>query len=370
MSIELSMLLVAILASLASSIVGVFLVLRKMSMMTDAISHTVLLGIVIVFMFVNDLSNPLLILGATAMGVITVLLVELLVKSKKTSEDAATGVVFPLLFAVAIIIISLEFRGVHLDIDSVLLGNLEFVYFDQIVLNGMMIGPKVFYVLLAVFALNLTFFAVFYKELKIVSFDPKLAAVLGISPIIMHYSLMVLVSLTAVTSFDAVGSVVVIALMVGPAITALLFTKNLLKTVLLSMGIGILNSVGGFLVAYLFDLRTSGVIAGFTLTVFLIALLVNPKNGIIALILRRRRQKIEFSLVALLNHLENHQMSNENRTSRSALHATFSGSSNPNLLINTALKKGYIEVSEDYMQITKLGQAFYEDKTKQYEFEL
>ena len=370
MGIELSMLLVAILASLASSIVGVFLVLRKMSMMTDAISHTVLLGIVLAFMVTKDLSHPLLIIGATAMGVITVMLVELLVKSKKTSEDAATGVVFPLLFAIAIIIISLEFRGVHLDIDSVLLGNLEFVYFDQLTVGGVALGPKSLYVLLFVFILNLLFFIVFYKELKIVSFDPKLAAVLGVSPLMIHYSLMALVSLTAVTSFDAVGSVVVIALMVGPAITALLFTKNLLKTVLLSMGIGVFNSLGGFLLALLFDLRTSGVIAGFTLAIFLLALLINPKHGVIALILRRRAQKIEFSLVALLNHLENHQKSNETRTTREALKTTFSASSRPNYLIDLAFKKGYIECRQHYIHITEEGNHFYRQKTKTYEFEL
>lgn len=370
MSIELSMLLVAILASLASSVVGVFLVLRKMSMMTDAISHTVLLGIVLAFMVVKDLSNPLLILGATLMGVMTVILVELLVKSKKTSEDAATGVVFPLLFAVAIILISLQFRGVHLDIDSVLLGNLEFVYFDQIMINGVAIGPKSFYVLLVVFLLNLGFFIFFYKELKIVSFDPKLAAVLGISPLIIHYGLMVLVSLTAVTSFDAVGSVVVIALMIGPAITALLFTKNLFKTVMLSMAIGVFNSLFGFLIAYFFDLRMSGVIAFVTLGVFILALVFNPKTGLIATIVKRRNQKIEFSLVALLNHLENHQKSNENRTTRASLNATFSPSSQATNLIDLALTKGYIECKDDTIHITEVGLKFYHDKTKTYEFEL
>lgn len=370
MGIELSMLMVALLASLASSVVGVFLVLRKMSMMTDAISHTVLLGIVLAFMVVKDLSNPLLIIGATAMGVITVILVELLVKSKKTSEDAATGVVFPLLFAVAIVIISLEFRGVHLDIDSVLLGNLEFVYFDQVLINGIKMGPKSMYVLLVVLLVNLAFFIIFYKELKIVSFDPKLAAVLGISPLIIHYSLMVLVSLTAVTSFDAVGSVVVIALMVGPAITALLFTKNLLKTVLLSMGIGVFNSLGGFFLAYLFDLRTSGVIGGFTLAIFLLALLINPRRGIIAVMIRKRRQKNEFSLIALLNHLENHQKSNENRTSKEALRTTFASTYNSLYLINLALKKGYIEDHDNDIVITSLGHDFYKNKTRGYEFEL
>ncbi len=370
MSIELSMLLVAILASLASSIVGVFLVLRKMSMMTDAISHTVLLGIVLAFMITRDLNHPLLIIGATIVGVLTVVLVELLVKSKKTSEDAATGVVFPLLFAIAIILISLEFRGVHLDIDSVLLGNLEFVYFDQLQVGGVNIGPRSLYILALVLVLNLGFFILFYKELKIVSFDAKLAAVLGISPLIIHYGLMMLVSLTAVTSFDAVGSVVVIALMVGPAVTALLFTKNLLRTVLLSMGIGLFNSVGGFLFALYFDLRTSGVIAGMTLIVFLVALLVNPKNGVIALILRRRAQKIEFSLVALLNHLENHQKSNANRTSKEALKTTFSVTSRPNYLINFAFKKGYIEYRNEYIHITESGHQFYRRKTQTYEFEL
>lgn len=120
---DLGILLILIFTAIATSVLGVFLVLRKMSMMVDSISHTVLLGIVIAFIFVKDLSSPLLIIGAALMGIITVFLTELLVKSKKASEDSATGLVFPLLFSIAIIIISSSFKDIHLDIDVVLLGN-------------------------------------------------------------------------------------------------------------------------------------------------------------------------------------------------------------------------------------------------------
>ena len=115
-------LLIALVTALSCSIIGVFLVIRKMSMMTDAISHTVLLGIVLAFLIIPNLNSPLLIIGAVVMGLITVFLTEVLIKSKLIKEDAATGVVFPLLFSIAVIIISLNISGIHLDIDSVFLG--------------------------------------------------------------------------------------------------------------------------------------------------------------------------------------------------------------------------------------------------------
>ena len=112
------------------------------------------------------------------MGLITVALTEALVNTKKIKEDAATGVVFPLLFSIAIIIISLFINNVHMDVDAVLLGKLELSAIEQLVVFGVNIGPKLLYISLLVLIINLVFIKLFYKELKIVSFDTALATAL------------------------------------------------------------------------------------------------------------------------------------------------------------------------------------------------
>lgn len=304
---NIGILLIAILTAIPLAIMGVFLVLRKMSMMTDAISHTVLLGIVLTFFFVQDLSSPLLIIGATLMGLVTVYLIELLVKTKKTSEDAATGVVFPLLFALAVILINTSFSNAHLDIDAVLLGKLEYAAFDRLILFGIDMGPKALYVMLSISVIVIVFTLVLYKEIKITIFDSALAMTLGFSVTLIHYLIVTLVSLAAVAAFDAVGSILVIALMVGPAITALLFTKQFGKTIIFAVIIGVFNSIIGYMLAYNMDLSISGSIATVTLLSFLLVLFFAPSKGIVSIARRRKSQKFEFKLDAILYHIYNHQ---------------------------------------------------------------
>lgn len=353
---NISILMIAIFTAISASLVGVFLVIRKMSMVTDAISHTVLLGIVIGFMIVGDLNNPFLIISATLIGVITTYLIELLVKSKKTTEDAATGVVFPLLFSIAIIIISLGFRGVHLDIDAVLLGNLEFQIFDQLVVFGHEIGPKSLYIMGIVLILNLLFVVIFYKELKIVSFDAALATVLGISPFVIHYILMFLVSLTAVSAFNAVGSILVIAMMVGPGATALLFTKDLKKTIIWAVVIGVLNSIIGYFSALYFDVVISGSIATVTLVTFLLIFLFNYKNGVISKLIRRHQQKVNYSILVLLMHIKNHESEIlKHQIGDLAFQKLFSLNYNKDKYMKLAINKEYLMVKDNYLLLTNKG---------------
>ena len=354
---DIVVLLIAIFTAMASAIVGVFLVLRKMSMMTDAISHTVLLGIVLVYMIVKDLSSPYLVIGATLMGLITTYLIELLIKTKTTKEDAATGVVFPLLFSIAVVIISLDFRGVHLDIDAVLTGNLEWASMMNL------------YIMIGIFIINLLFFIIFYKELKIVSFDAALATVLGISPIIIHYLLMGLVSLTAVTAFDAVGSILVIALMVGPAMTALLFTKNLLKTTITAMTIGVFNSILGYFIALLLDISIAGVIATITLIVFLIALFFNPKKGVITSVVKRNKQQKDFAIITLMVHIKNHQDTEKAHieTSLNHLHQELNWSKKYFMKrFKKAQQKGYLTQTDENVTLSILGEKHLSDQMTYY----
>lgn len=263
MSPQIEIQIIAVIVAVSCALPGVFLVLRKMSMMSDSITHTILLGIVIAFFATHDLSSPLLIAGAALMGVFTVWMTETLSRTRLLAEDAAIGVVFPLLFSIAIILITRYAGSVHLDTDSVLLGELAFAPFDRMIVAGEDIGAKAIYTTGSLLFINLTAIIIFFKELKVATFDPMLAAVLGLSPALVHYGLMTLVSLTAVGAFQAVGSVLVVAFMIGPPVTAYLLTDDLKRMLILSVVIGTVN-------------------------------------GILGTLFRRRKQKIEFAKATLL----------------------------------------------------------------------
>ncbi|WP_312159927.1 metal ABC transporter permease [Oscillibacter sp.] len=303
--------IIAVIVAVACALPGTFLVLRKMSMMSDSITHTNLLGIVLAFFVTHDLSSPLLIAGAALMGVVTVWLTEMLSRTRLLAEDAAIGVVFPLLFSIAIILITRYAGSVHLDTDSVLLGELAFAPFDRMLIGGTDIGAKAIYTTGILLLINLAAIIIFFKELKVATFDPMLAAVLGFSPALVHYGLMTLVSLTTVGAFQAVGSVLVVAFMIGPPVTAYLLTDNLKHMLILSGIIGAVNGILGYQAAALQDVSIAGSMAVVTGLVFLLVFVFAPHRGLISSLLRRRKQKLEFAKMTLLFHLYNHADSEE-----------------------------------------------------------
>jgi manganese/zinc/iron transport system permease protein len=202
---------IAAITAAACALPGVFLVLRRMALMSDAISHSILLGIVLAFFVVEDLASPLLVAAAAATGVLTVSLVELLNRSGRVREDAAIGLVFPALFSVGVILIARYAGSVHLDVDAVLLGELAFAPFHRMEIAGVDLGPRTLWLMTAVLVLNLGFVGALYKELKLTTFDAALAGALGFAPGLVHYVFMALVSVTAVGAFEAVGSILVVA---------------------------------------------------------------------------------------------------------------------------------------------------------------
>lgn len=304
---HLEILLIAIVTASACAIPGVFLVLRRMTLMSDAISHAILPGIVIAFFFTNTLSSPFLIIAAAGTGVLTVVLVELLQKTKLIKEDAAIGLTFPALFSVGVILISKYKRNVHLDMDAVLLGELAYAPLNRLTVLGIDLGPSALIVMGVILILNLTFISLFYKELKLVTFDIGLAATLGFAPTLIHYGLMTLVSITTVGAFDAVGSILVVALIAGPAATAYLMTDNLTRMLVLSTAIGSINAVIGYLLAYQFDVSIAGTIASVTFLAFVLVFLLVPNRGLLSIARRHLRQKWEFAQTMLVIHLLNHE---------------------------------------------------------------
>ena len=299
--------LVAVVVAAACALPGAFLVLRRMALMSDAISHTVLLGIVLAFFVTGDIASPLLLVAAGLTGVLTVTLVEALGRTRLVARDASIGLVFPALFSVAVILISRYAGDVHLDTDAVLLGEIAFAPFRRLEIGGRDLGPRTLWVMGAVLLLNLGFVAVFYKELKLATFDAALAAALGFSPALLHYAFMTLVSITAVGAFDAVGSVLVVALMIAPPAAAYLLTDSLPRMLLLSVGLAVVAALGGFWAAWLADASIAGAMAAAAGVVFLLAFLLAPSRGVVAQARRRARQRLEFARLMLAIHLLHHE---------------------------------------------------------------
>ncbi len=307
MSAQIEIQLIASVVAVGCALPGVFLILRRMALMSDAISHAILFGIVIAFFATRDLASPFLLIAATLTGVLTVSLVELLNRTRLVKEDAAIGLVFPVLFSIGVILISRYAGNVHLDTDAVLLGELAFAPFDRFVVSGVDLGPKSFYVMAGVLLLNIIFILLFFKELKLATFDAGLAAALGFSPALIHYALMTLVSVTAVGAFEAVGSILVVALMIAPPASAYMLTNRLSVMLLLSALFGVTGAISGFWLAHILDASIAGSMATMVGVIFALVYLFAPGRGLLAIAKRRNRQKWEFAETMLVIHLFNHE---------------------------------------------------------------
>lgn len=273
--------LVAVVVSIACSLPGIFLVLRGSSMISDAITHTVLLGIVLTYFVVHDLNSPFLMVGATLTGVFTVWLIELVNKSQLINFDGAIGIVFPFLFSIAIILLTQCASGSHLDVDVVLMGELGFIPFDRMIIFGYDLGPKALWRMGGILLINLAFITAFFRPLIVSTFDPQFSKAIGISTTAVHYGLMTLVSLTAVGAYDAVGSVLVVGFMVGPAIVGYMLSNDLKKIILIAVLASVISSVSGVILALQFDTTFAGMIAVTTGTLAMLAVFFSPKKGVL-----------------------------------------------------------------------------------------
>ncbi len=259
--IQIELLAISLVAAVACSLPGVFLVLRGMALMSDAISHSILLGIVLMFLIVQQLNSPWLLCGAAVAGIATVWCTEKLMQTGRIKKETAIGLVFPLFFSVGVILITLYARNVHLDSDMVLLGDIAFAPFQRLQIAGYDVGPYALWQLGGILFLNLSFIGLFFKELKVVTFDPEYAHVIGFSPTSMHYVIMSLASITAVAAFDIVGAIVVVALMITPVATAFLLTKQLKHMIMLSVFFSALSALFGYFFAWICDVSIAGSIA-------------------------------------------------------------------------------------------------------------
>ncbi|MEM9973303.1 MAG: metal ABC transporter permease [Pseudomonadota bacterium] len=263
MSFLLGTTLLAVVTALACALPGAFIVLRRNSMLVEGIAHAVLPGIVVGYALTRDLNSPWLIFGAALAGLLVVLCNEWLIRTGLFTGDAPQGLVFPALFASGVILVTLDFNHVHLHTEVVLVGDLNLAAFQQLVVNGVSIGPEYLYVMLTVLAVNAAFIAIFYQRLKVTTFDPEFAAVLGMRTGLLNTSFMFLVSVTVVTAFHAAGVILVISLLVVPAATALLISRRLSIMLVFTALFAVTGALAGFWIAYFLNAATSAAMALF-----------------------------------------------------------------------------------------------------------
>jgi len=320
MQVQIEIQIIAVLVALTCAIPGTFLVLRQMTMISDAISHSILPGIFFGFLISGSLNSPIMILLAAFMGFVTVFSVELLQKTQLVKQDAAIGLVFPALFSIGVILISKFAGNIHLDTDAILLGEIAFAPFNRLHLAGLDLGPVAIWVQAGILVINLGFFFLLFKELKLSTFDAGLAASLGLSPVFIHYALMGIISVNVVTSFESVGAILVVALIVVPASTAYLLTDDLRKMIIISAVAGALSAVTGYWAAFWLDVSIAGSIATSCGIIFLTTYLLAPQRGIITVLKNRKRQKSEFAMMTLIIHLQNHSDENDETEERRISH--------------------------------------------------
>lgn len=356
-SAQIEIQLIASVVAIACAIPGTFLVLRKMAMISDAISHSILPGIVLGFFITHNLNSPLLILLAALTGIITVVLVEYIQKTGLVKEDTAIGLVFPALFSIGVIMIAKNANDVHLDVDAVLLGELAFAPFDRLLIDGKDFGPKSLWVIGTILLITVTLLIAFFKELKVSTFDKGLAASLGFSPAIIHYGLMSVASVTTVGAFDAVGAILVVALMIAPAATAYLLTTDLKKMLLLAIIFGVFGAISGYWFAHWLDASISGSITTMLGLLFLTVYLFAPNKGLISVMYREKQQRIEVSLLTFLLHLKNHSEESERHVNHLNEHINWQ-KVRSKVVLELALKNNMIHIDNEIVSLTEKGNKF------------
>jgi len=385
-SIDLPAALAGTLAAVACAVLGNFLVLRRMSLMGDAISHAVLPGLVAAFLLFGTRAWPAMFVGAAATGIATVLLVELVRRLARLESGAAMGVVFSVLFALGVLLMHrAAARNVDLDANCVLNGQLEHVFWfppdqwsefwtidtfvggvdpDTGVRSGGL--PRQVWTLAVVALLAILFVTAFFKELRLAAFDPRLATTLGFRASWLHVLLMSFVAIAVVASFEAVGSILVIAMLICPPATARMLTDRLSTQIVVSILIAIVCGVGGYALAVTApvwlgprnDLSASGmmtVVAGGLLTA---AIVFGPRHGVLARQWHRQRLAARVAredALAILWRLA--ERGRAPALEPSSLRSALGGGLAARLGIRLALNAAEVERSNGAIALTESGEA-------------
>jgi ABC-type Mn2+/Zn2+ transport system permease subunit len=269
------------LVNIPCAVLGCYLVLRRMSLLGDAISHAVLPGIVLAFMITGQITGWPILVGAMIFGLLTAFLTHALKDLGRVPEDSSMGIVYTTLFAVGVILVTRYASGSHLDVDCVLFGLLDTVAVDEIAIGSFEV-PRVLPTMLGMCLVVFLFVALLWKELKIASFDAGLATAMGISAGVIHYLLMAVVAGVTVTAFEAIGSILVIAMLIVPAATAHLLTDRLGPMIGCAVVVAVLSAIFGEIGAQIFNTNVAAMMAVAVGLQFAFAVFFAPQHGLVS----------------------------------------------------------------------------------------
>jgi manganese/zinc/iron transport system permease protein len=267
----------------ACGLVGNYLMLRRMALVGDAISHSVLPGLVIAYLLAGTRHSTVMFLGALAAGVLTTVLIEVIHKKSRVKQDAAIGITFSSLFAIGVILVSQFASKIDLDQECVLYGEIGSIPLDMpyVQLGSIVLGPPTLVRMAIVAVVVAALIIIFYKELLVSSFDPGLAFALGINATLVHYSLMSMLSVVVVSAFESVGAILVIAMLILPGATASLLTRRLPAILILTVVHAALSSILGVQFALWLDCSIAGAMVVMGTALFVIAWVFSPTQGLL-----------------------------------------------------------------------------------------
>jgi manganese/zinc/iron transport system permease protein len=286
--------LMGFLVTASCGLVGNYLIWRRMALIGDAISHSILPGIAVAFLIANTRGSMVMFAGALVAGVVTTVLIEIIHKKTRVKQDSAIGIAFTTLFAIGVVLISVFASKVDLDQECVLYGELAFVSFEpKMEIAGMELGPISVMRMAGVSVITVLLIGLFYKELLVSSFDPGLALSIGINATVVHYALMGWLSVVVVSAFESVGAILVIAMLILPGATASLLSDKLPLIMMLTVVNAALSALIGLHLATWLSCSTAGamVVAGTLL--FNLVWIFSPKEGLIRRFLRPQLDALE-----------------------------------------------------------------------------
>lgn len=284
--------LMGFLVTATCGIVGNFLMLRRMALVGDAISHSVLPGLALAFLLSGRRDSWVMFLGALAAGIVTTLIIEVIHRKTRVKQDAAIGITFSTLFAIGVILIALFSDQVDLDQDCVLYGEIAYIALEPVVnLAGVVLGPVSVVRMAGIAGLVSILLALFYKELVVSSFDSGLSKSIGINTSLVHYSLMAVLSLVVVSAFESVGAILVVAMLIVPGATARLLSSRLTSMFGLTVLHALLSSILGLHLAIWLDCSVGGAMVVMGTVFFGLAWWFNPTDGIVVVWLKNFRSE-------------------------------------------------------------------------------
>ncbi|HLP83528.1 MAG TPA: metal ABC transporter permease [Phycisphaerales bacterium] len=314
----------ACMCGLLCGVAGCYLVLRRMSLLGDAITHAILPGLAGAFLLSGTRDTWAMLLGALVVGLLTAAGTSWLSRVGRVPSDAAMGVVFTSLFAAGVLLISRAADKVDLDPGCVLYGLLEFVDTDRVRLLGIEM-PRAFATLAGASAIMFTLLTLFWKELKLVSFDAALATSMGFSAGLIHYGAIAMIAGAAVASFEAVGSILVVSMLIGPPATASLLTQRLGRMVFLAGIIGIVSGAVGTIAAVKLSTSIAGTVSVAVGAIFVVALVCSPSQGLLASWLRRSALTLRVRREDIMGSLYRLQQEPNTRVTRDDISALLRG---------------------------------------------